>query len=80
MRKRVLHIIITVACIAATIETVIFSWLRITIDNAPRGIWDYISGILSTLGWSCLSWIELKERKITNRIIRKYNKLKARNK
>lgn len=36
MRKRVLHIIITVACIAATIETVRFSWLRITIDNAPE--------------------------------------------
>lgn len=80
MRKRVLHIIVTVACIAATIETARFSWLRVTIDNAPRGIWDYISGILSTLGWACLSWIELKERKITNWIIRRYNKLKARNK
>lgn len=80
MRKRILHIIITVACIAATIETVRFSRLRITIDNAPRGIWDYVSGILSTLGWASLSWIELKERKITNWIIRKYNMLKARNK
>lgn len=80
MRKRILHIIITVACIAATIETVRFSRLRITIDNAPRGIWDYISGFLSTLGWACLSWIELKERKSTNWIIRKYNMLKARNK
>ena len=80
MHKRILHIIIIIACFSATIETARFSWLRITIDNPHRGVWDYISGILATLGWCYLSWSELKQYEITNTIIRKYNKLKARNK
>lgn len=73
--KNLLHIIISIICLICLVELCRFDYELL---SAKEGISlvRIITMSLAIIGWIDICWEEMRKQRITNWLIRQYNKLK----